>query len=225
MTETIGVILAGGLARRMGGGDKCMRPLLGRPILDWITERAVPQTKCMIINANGDASRFQDYDLPVVADPIEGFQGPLAGILAAMDWGASQHPDIKWIVSFPADAPFVPPDLVQRYLDAAEEQSADLASARSAGRSHPVCGLWSTALASDLRHALIDENIRKIDRWTARHRLAEVEFETDPYDPFFNINESDDLQRAEEIARILTASLTYRTGRRFSVPPPPRLRQ
>ncbi len=208
MIETIGVILAGGLARRMGGGDKCLRPLLGRPILDWVTERAVPQVTYMIINANGDASRFQDYGLPVVADPVEGFQGPLAGILAAMDWGASQHPGVKWIVSFPADAPFVPPGLVQRYLDAAEEQGADLASARSAGRTHPVCGLWSKSLAGDLRHALIDENIRKIDRWTARHRLAEVTFKTDPFDPFFNINESDDLKRAEDIARTLTAPLT-----------------
>lgn len=208
MIETIGVILAGGLARRMGGGDKCMRPLLGQPILDWVIERAVPQTTYMIINANGNPLRFQDYALPVVADPVEGFQGPLAGILAAMDWGASQYPDVKWIVSFPADAPFVPPGLVQRYLDAAEEQGADLASAHSAGRAHPVCGLWSTSLAGDLRHALIDGNIRKIDRWTARHRLAEVVFETDPYDPFFNINESDDLKRAEDIARNITASST-----------------
>jgi len=208
MIKTIGVILAGGLARRMGGGDKCMRPLLGRPILDWVTERAVPQTSYMIINANGDASRFQDYALPVVADSVEGFQGPLAGILAAMEWGASQHPDVKWIVSFPADAPFVPAGLVQRYLDAAEDQGADLVSARSAGRVHPVCGLWSTSLAGDLRHALTQENVRKIDRWTARHRLAEVAFETDPYDPFFNINESDDLKRAEEIARNITAPST-----------------
>jgi molybdopterin-guanine dinucleotide biosynthesis protein A len=206
MIETIGVILAGGLARRMGGGDKCFRPLLGRPILDWIVERAVPQITFMIISANGDASRFQDYALPVVADPVEGFQGPLAGILAAMDWGASQHPHIKWIVSFPADAPFVPPDLVGRYLDAAKMQGADLAFAHSAGRSHPVCGLWSTSLAIDLRHALIEEKIRKIDQWTARHRLVEVAFETEPYDPFFNINKTDDLKRAEEIAYLVTAS-------------------
>jgi molybdopterin-guanine dinucleotide biosynthesis protein A len=208
MIETIGVILAGGLARRMGGGDKCFLPLLGRPILNWVAERAAPQTTYIIINANGDASRFDDYAFPVVADPVEGFQGPLAGILAAMDWGASQHPDIKWIVSFPGDAPFVPPGLVQRYLDAVEAEGADLATAHSAGRSHPVCGLWSTSLAGDLRHALIEEKIRKIDLWTARHCLAEVAFETDPYDPFFNINETDDLKRAEDIARLVTASST-----------------
>ena len=206
MIETIGVILAGGLARRMGGGDKCFRPLLGRPILDWIIERAGPQITFMIINANGDASRFQDYALPVVADPVEGFQGPLAGILAAMDWAASQLPHIKWIVSFPADAPFVPSDLVGRYRESAAGQGADLACACSAGRTHPVCGLWSTSLAGDLRHALIEEKINKIDLWTARHRLAEVDFEIEPYDPFFNINKSVDLKRAEEIALLVTAS-------------------
>ncbi len=206
MTETIGVILAGGLARRFGGGDKCFLPLSGRSILDWIIERARPQTTHLIINANGDPSRFRDYDLPVIADPVEGFQGPLAGILAAMDWASSHHPNIKWIVSFPADAPFIPPELVGRYLDAAEGQGVELVCASSGGWTHPVCGLWSPSLAGDLRHALVEEKIKKIGLWTARHHLAEVKFEIEPFDPFFNINKSGDLLRAEEIARIVTAS-------------------
>ena len=206
MTDTIGVILAGGLARRMGGGDKCLQTLLGRPILEWVIERAAPQTTNIIINANGDASRFKKFALPVVPDPVEGFQGPLAGILAAMDWGRCNHPEIKWIASFPADAPFVPPDIVKRYLAAAAAEEVKLAIAYSGGRAQPVCGLWSTSLADDLRGALIEEKIRKIDLWTARHHLAEVAFEVEPYDPFFNINRTDDLMRAEDIARIVKAS-------------------
>ncbi|NQV55776.1 MAG: molybdenum cofactor guanylyltransferase MobA [Rhodospirillales bacterium] len=203
MTETLGVILAGGLARRMGGGDKCFRPLAGRVVLDWIVERAGAQCSPLIINANGDAARFDKYGLAVIADEVEGFAGPLAGILAAMDWCRLNHPDITWIASFPADAPFIPMDFVSRCREAAGARSAELVTAKSGGRTHPVCGLWNVTLADDLRRALIDEDIRKIDLWTARYNLAEVAFEIDPFDPFYNINQAEDLAEAEEIAKRL----------------------
>ena len=186
----------------MGGGDKCLRPLAGRPLLAHIVDRAKPQVGRLVLNANGDLARFAEFGLEVVADDVPGFAGPLAGILAAMDWAAANAPDARWLASFPTDAPFLPADLVARLRAAAEAEGKPLACAASAGRSHPVVGLWSLALAADLRRALVDEGVRKIDLWTARHGVAEVSWPTEPVDPFFNANRPDDLAEAE---RLLTA--------------------
>lgn len=204
-TKTIGVLLAGGLARRMGGGDKPLRLLAGRPLLDHVIERLRPQVAGLVLNANGDPVRFAAYGLSVVADSIPDYAGPLAGILAGLDWAAENRPDCPMIVSVPTDAPFLPTDLVERLEQARAAEGADLACAASGGQAHPVVGLWPVRLRDDLRHALTDDGIRKVDVWTARYRLVQVTFSDCPVDPFFNANRPGDL---DEAARLLEATGT-----------------
>ena len=193
-----GVLLAGGLSRRMGGGDKALRLLGGRPLLAHVIDRLRPQVVTLVINANGDPARFAEFGLPVVADSVADFAGPLAGVLAGLDWAAANRPDCGLAVSVPTDAPFLPRDLVGRLHQAMQEEGADLACAASAGQPHPVVGLWPVRLRQSLRGALLDEGIRKVDQWTARYRLATVSFseERPGLDPFFNANRPDDLDRA-----------------------------
>ena len=199
MTAVAGVLLAGGLARRMGGGDKCLRPLAGQTLLARVIARAAPQVGPLILNANGDPARFAPYGLPVVADVVEGHAGPLAGILTALDWAAEHAPHYPLVASFATDAPFLPRDLVAAMVEARDLAGADLACAASGGRAHPVFGLWPVELRADLRDALVEQGERKIDRWTASHRLVEVAFPCDPVDPFFNANREDDLAEAERL--------------------------
>jgi len=199
---TPGVLLAGGLARRMGGGDKPMREIGGRTILERVIARLKPQCDGLILNANGDPARFARFGLPVVADTAKDFPGPLAGILAALDWAATNRPEVQWVLSAAADSPFLPRDLVARLHRARAEQDAQLAVAASDGQSHPVIGLWCVALRQELRHALVMEDIRKIDRWTARYKLATVTWPTKPLDPFFNANTVDDIAAAERLAAL-----------------------
>jgi len=195
-----GVLLAGGLARRMGGGDKGMRTLMGRPLLDWVIERARPQVRALALNANGDPARLASFGLPIVPDGIPGFAGPLAGVLAGLDWAADEIAEATHVASFATDAPFLPRDLVRR-LAAAVEDGAELACAASAGQAHPVFGLWPVALRHELRRAL-EGGLRKVDRWTDGYRLATVEFATVPVDPFFNVNSAEDLAAAERLAAL-----------------------
>lgn len=199
MSAVVGVILAGGLARRMGGGDKCLIELAGRPLLSWIVERLAPQVPDIVLNANGDPKRFASFGLPVVADTVPDFAGPLAGILAAMEWARARDTSARWIASCAGDAPFLPRNLVEKFLDAQATERADLVCASSAGQPNPVCGLWCVDLIDDLRRALIDEHIHKVDAWTARYKLVTVEFAVDPIDPFFNINRPKDLAKAEAL--------------------------
>jgi molybdopterin-guanine dinucleotide biosynthesis protein A len=205
MTEvppTPGVLLAGGLARRMGGGDKPMRTIGGRTILARVIARLAPQCDGLILNANGDPVRFAAFGLPVIADTVKDFPGPLAGILAALDWTATNRPDVGWVFSAAADCPFLPRDLVARLQEARIATGAQLAVAASDGQSHPVIGLWNVALRDELRHALVVEDIRKIDRWTARYKLATVTWPAEPLDPFFNANTMDDIAEAERLAAL-----------------------
>jgi len=197
MTEIAGVLLAGGLSRRMGGGDKALRTLGGKTILERVIARARPQVSALLLNANGDPARFASYGLPVRADLVEGHAGPLAGILTGMAWAAEALPACRWLASFACDAPFLPTDLVRRLLAAVERKGADMACAKSGGQSHPVFGIWPIALRHELRHALVEEEVRKVDAWTARYRLVGVEFACDPIDPFFNTNRPEDLATAE----------------------------
>ena len=195
----IGVLLAGGQARRMGGGDKCLRPLANRPILAHVIDRVRPQVGDLLLNANGDPARFADFGLTVAPDVVDGFAGPLAGVLTGMEWARSHRPSCPWILTIATDTPFLPNDLAARLFATLEAEGAELACARSKGRSHPVFGLWPVRLADALRRAMIDEDIRKVDRFTSRYRLVEVEFETLPYDPFFNTNRPEDLIEAEQL--------------------------
>jgi molybdenum cofactor guanylyltransferase len=199
---TPAVLLAGGLARRMGGGDKPMRQIGGRTILERVIARLKPQCDGLVLNANGDPTRFASFGLPVIPDTIENFPGPLAGILAGLDWAAANRPDAAWILSAAADCPFLPRDLVARLHRARMENDAQLAVAASGGQSHPVIGLWSVGLRGELRHALVVEDVRKIDRWTARYALATVNWPAEPLDPFFNANTVDDIAEAERLAAL-----------------------
>jgi molybdopterin-guanine dinucleotide biosynthesis protein A len=192
----IGLLLAGGQSRRMGGGDKCLRRLGGETILARIVAYVRPQLRRLVLNANGDPARFRSFGLPVVADSVEGFAGPLAGVLAGLDWAAANAPDCPWVASVPTDAPFLPADLIARLL-AATAGGADMASAASGGQSHPVVGLWPVRLREDLRHALTIQQIHKVDVWTGRYRLATVDFPIGAIDPFFNANRPEDLAKAE----------------------------
>jgi molybdenum cofactor guanylyltransferase len=203
---TPGALLAGGLARRMGGGDKPMRRIGGRTILERVIARLGPQCDGLILNANGDPARFAAFGLPVIPDTVADFPGPLAGILAALDWTAANRPEISWVLSAAADCPFLPPDLLARLHRARAEENAQLAVAASGEQSHPVIGLWSVGLREDLRHALVVEDIRKIDRWTARYKLATATWPTKPLDPFFNANTIDDIAEAERLAALDAAS-------------------
>jgi molybdopterin-guanine dinucleotide biosynthesis protein A len=195
--EIAGVILAGGLSRRMGGGDKTLCPLGGRPLLAHVVERVKPQVAVLALNANGDPGRFSAFGLPIVADAVPGFAGPLAGVLAGLEWAAARG--FHWLASFAGDTPFLPADLTLRLMAAAAAAGAPLALAASGGRLHPVSGLWSAALATDLRRALIEEGVRKVDLWAARHGPARAGFAIQPFDPFFNINSPDDLAAAERL--------------------------
>jgi len=199
MNETvIGLLLAGGLARRFGGGDKCLIELRGKPLLDHVIERAGPQVDRLLLSANGDPDRFRGYGLEVIADVVEGYAGPLAGILTGLEWVREHAPEAAWVASFPTDAPVLPMDLVARMLAAIAEQGADMACAMSNGRAHPVIALWPVGIATELRAALVDKDVRKIDRFTAGYHIVHVDFSVNDLDPFLNVNTPDDLAHASE---------------------------
>jgi molybdopterin-guanine dinucleotide biosynthesis protein A len=195
--DTLGVLLAGGQSRRMGGGDKCLHLFGGKPLLSRVIGRARPQVAELILNANGDPARFADFRLQVAADAIPGFAGPLAGILTAMEWAAARSPGARWIASFATDTPFFPRELVTRLGAAVEADDADIVAARSGGRRQPVFALWPVRLAGELRRALESDGLRKVDAWQDRYRVVEVDFPTTPVDPFFNVNGPGDLVQAE----------------------------
>ncbi len=197
--RAVGVVLAGGLARRMGGGDKGLLELDGRPILDHVIERLAPQVRLVIVNANGDLGRFARWNRPVAADVLPDNPGPLVGVLTGMDWVVANLPGVEWIVTAPTDAPFLPADLVDRFFDTMDKKNADMACAVSGGRRHPVCGLWPVSLRMELRRALVGDDVRKVDVWTADYEVADVEFASDPIDPFFNANTPDDLDEAHRL--------------------------
>ena len=199
---TLGLVLAGGLARRMGGGDKALIEIGGRTILDRVLETITPQCDGVILNANGDPSRFARFGLPVVPDNIPDFAGPLAGILAGLDWAASHHPDLEWVASVPGDCPFLPTDLVERLHAARLTAGTQLACAKSGDWRHPVAGLWPVALRADLRKALVDDGLHKIEIWTARHGVAIADWPAVPIDPFFNVNTPEDAAEAGRLAAL-----------------------
>jgi len=198
--STLGLVLAGGLARRMGGGDKIMLTIGGAKILDRVLDRMRPQCTSLILNANGDPARFAARGLPVVPDSVPDFAGPLAGVLAGLDWAAEHARDITYVVSVPGDCPFLPRDLVMRLHAAREANGKPLACAQSGDWRHPVVGLWPVTLRDDLRHALTKEGLRKIEVWTQRHGVALANWSDTPVDPFFNVNTPADAAAAERIA-------------------------
>jgi molybdopterin-guanine dinucleotide biosynthesis protein A len=213
MAERImAVVLAGGLARRMGGGDKCLKLLRGQPILEHVLDRLSGQAERILLNANGDPARFAAWRVPVAADVVAGFGGPLVGVLTALEWAAMHTPDITDVVSVPADGPFLPRDLVRRLVEARAGAGAVLAQAASHGRPNPVVGLWPVALAAELRHAVVEEGVAKVDAWTARYKLVTVDFDAGGIDPFFNANTQDDLAEAERLLDAGAGAAASMTG-------------
>lgn len=194
-----GIILAGGLSRRMGGGDKPLKLLAGETMLARVIRRIAPQCAGLALNANGDPARFADFGLPVIADSLADYPGPLAGILAGLDHLAARHPEITDILSIPADCPFLPYDLAARLDVARRAAGVPLAAASSGGWTHPVIGLWPVTLREPLRAALLAGE-RKIDRFTPPFGIAHAEWPIEPFDPFFNANAPDDLATAEGLA-------------------------
>jgi molybdopterin-guanine dinucleotide biosynthesis protein A len=192
VTGTLGVILAGGLATRMGGGDKTLRRIAGRPMLEHLVGRLRPQVEALLLNANGDPARFAAYALPVAADPLPGHPGPLAGILAGMDRAAAEGLD--WVLSCPGDTPFIPPDLARRLQAARAAAGTPVARARSGGFDHPPVALWATGLRGPLREALAAGE-RQPRRFADRFGCATAEWPAAPDDPFFNANTPADLER------------------------------
>ncbi len=204
MTVPAGVILAGGLARRMGGGDKGLRLVAGQPLLSRVIQRLAPQCSALALNANGDPARFRDLGLPVLPDTVPDYPGPLAGVLAGLDWAAAEGH--RAIVTAAADTPFFPRNLVHDLQAAAGPSGLALAASRDAEGLHrqPTFGLWPVALRHDLHMALRD-GLRKIVLWTDRHGAGTAVFDAVPYDPFFNVNHPEDLAEAARLASLADA--------------------
>lgn len=201
--QIAGVILAGGLSRRMGGGDKGRLDLGGKSMIEHVIARFSPQVEALALNANGDPGRFADLGLPVVADTVGDFAGPLAGVLAGMRWAISCSADITHIATVSADAPFIPEDLVARLAGMIAHESNAICVARSCEELHPVIGLWPVHLADDLEAALAD-GVRKVLRWTDRHGTVPVDFATveiggETVDPFFNANTPGEMTEARRL--------------------------
>ncbi|QNT78941.1 molybdenum cofactor guanylyltransferase MobA [Entomobacter blattae] len=193
------VILAGGLSSRMGGGNKGLKLLNGQPLLTYIIKAITPQVSHSVINANGPPEALHSFHLPIQVDTLPGFQGPLAGILAGMEWALQHVPSCQYIVTIPADSPFIPSNLVEKLKEAQQKHHTILALARSNGQCHPVVGLWPLTLHHALHEALTREKIHKILRFTEKYSLAYADFSVEDIDPFMNINTPQDLQKAEEL--------------------------
>lgn len=207
--DIVGVVLAGGLSRRMGGGDKGLLPLGCGTMLDLVIRRLAPQVGALVINANGDPGRFARFGLPVASDPIGGFVGPLAGVLAGLRWAMENAPSATHVLSASSDAPFLPLDLGSRLAASLAKGSGRIAIARSGGELHPVIGLWPVALADDLEAALCN-GVRKVLAWTDRHGTVAVEFPMlelggESVDPFFNANSPAELDEARRLLGRLQA--------------------
>lgn len=202
--KPIGVLLAGGLSRRMGGGVKAFKLLGGRPILEHAMERFKPQCAQLMLNVNIQDERFVSYGLPIIPDTLPDHAGPLAGILAALEWVAVHQPDCDTVASVATDSPFLPEDLVLRLEEARSATSTPLACAQSGQQRHPPFGLWPVSIRHVLREALVLDHLRKMDDFLTRHGCAYAIWNTQPFDPFFNVNHPDDLIEAETYLAKLT---------------------
>jgi molybdopterin-guanine dinucleotide biosynthesis protein A len=198
VTDAVGVILAGGQSRRMGGVEKALIPLGGTTLIGRAVARASVQVPDLIINANGDLHRFAHLGLPVVPDRVGGFVGPLAGILAGFEWMRSERPKARWLASFACDCPFFPMDMVERLVEKARAEKAKIAVAESGSQHHPVFAVWSAGITASSEDVLVEGGFRKMDDFIATLPNVRVRFEADPIDPFVNINTPEDLALAED---------------------------
>jgi molybdopterin-guanine dinucleotide biosynthesis protein A len=199
--STLGLILDGGLARRMGGADKGLVALGGKPMLMHVVERLGPQCGALALSANGDPQRFAGLGLALLADDPPGFLGPLAGILAGLNACLARVPRLTHVASLPADTPFAPRDFVGRLHAVRRASGAEIAIAATGGRRHHLAALWPAELAAELSRALQVEGVRKVESFAGRYRLAVAEWPSEPVDPFFNVNAPSDLEVAEAMLR------------------------
>ena len=197
--QLLGVILAGGLSRRMKGGNKSFKRINDKSLIEHVVLNALEQVPKLIINANTNKAKFKKFKLDVVKDTIRGFKGPLAGILSAMNYGKKKN--FKWLVTFPCDAPFFPFNLVNKLLERAKKQKCKIVIAKSNKRIHPVFGIWSISLKNSLSNALIKEDEKKIELFIRKHSYSVVNFSYNEIDPFFNINDNNDLNKAEKMMK------------------------
>lgn len=195
----LAVVLAGGLARRMGGGDKPLVELGGQPLLRHILDRLCPQVSGLALNANEDPARYRGFGLPILPDSVPGRPGPLAGILAALDWAVAMGAD--HVLTVPGDTPFLPRDLAAR-LDCRVRAGAPAAIAASGGRRQPIAGLWPVSARDALRRSISDDGLRRADEWARSLGAVVVDFAIDPVDPFFNLNAPIDLAEAERLLNL-----------------------
>ncbi len=192
-----GVVLAGGGGRRLGGVDKALVELAGRPLIAHVIDRLRAQCGPLAINANGDAGRFEAFGLCVIPDAIAPPVGPLGGVLAALEWARKNDPDAPCVLIASCDTPFLPVELCDSLYAAQFREEADISCAASSDRLHPLCALWSTALVEPLREAASEADVRQAHAFMLSRRTAFVDFSGAEMDPFFNINEPADLARAE----------------------------
>ena len=195
------ILLAGGQARRMGGGDKNLMMLAGKPVLQHILDRVDLGKRPLMLNVNGDPSRYADFEILICADVIDGYAGPLAGILTGLEWMVKHHPDCTHMISLATDAPFLPPDLIAK-LEAGLDHGVDIVQAMSMSRRHPVFAVWPVVLTASLREAVIGDGLRKIDDFTDRYECVTVEFFGDP-DPFMHLNRPDDFDLALQFLQMV----------------------
>ena len=206
--KSAAILLAGGQARRMGGGDKNLIVLAGKPVLQHVLDRVDFNGRPLMLNANGNPSRYTKFGLPVYADVIDGYAGPLAGIVTGLEWVADKHPECTHLISLATDAPFLPSDLIAR-LEAAvdatgnagHDKAVDIAQAMSFTRRHPVFAIWPVSITGALRYALMNDGLRKIDDFTQRYQCVTVEFSGHP-DPFLNLNRPGDFDMAKQFLPI-----------------------
>ena len=184
----LGVLLANGYSRPRGGKDRCLRRLKGRPVLDYIIERTTPQVNQLILNANGDPTRFQQVKVPVVPDAIDERSSTLSGILTGMEWAKDHHPDCEWVASFATSSPFIPVDLISHLNAEVQRKKADMAYVRCGKKQHPEFGIWPVSLAEDLRYAIEEEKVRCVNNWASSYKVIEVQYSDNPIDRFTSAN-------------------------------------
>ena len=195
--EVLGLILAGGLSRRMNKENKFLKNIGNKTILNEIVLKSLNQVNQLVINANIEKKEIKEFNIPVIKDTIKGNLGPLAGILSGMEYAEKKK--FKWLFTFPCDAPFFPENLVEKLLIQVSKQGSEIVIPKSNGRLHPVFGIWSVSLKKSLENSIKKEKIRKIDLWIQKHNFSYVNFQSTNFDPFFNINDLNDLEKAKKI--------------------------
>ena len=198
--KILGVILAGGLSRRMGGKNKFLKKINNNVIIDLIIERAKKQVDKLIINVNNEIPYLSKFNLSIIPDIVKGYKGPLAGVLSGMSWAKKQSKNIDYIATFACDAPFFPKNLVQNLLSEIKNDNLDIIIPKYNGQKHPVFGIWSVDLIDSLKKYIVEDDLQKVDTWIIKHKFKILDFKNLKYDPFFNINTPEELSKANIIS-------------------------